>query len=168
MAKASSVPSEVEALRGKEYTWQATDEVGKTSLRLFALSINHRDPLFFDQEAARQSKYGGIVAPPTFICETWQYRTGDLSCKGDPVDWVGIPVGGQPLRAGDEYEFFHPLRPEDVLSVRMRISDVYLKSGKSGPMIFIIFEYAYKNQDGKLLARHRESLVTLLGSEKRA
>lgn len=159
-----SIPPEVEALRGKEYTWNVTEEVGRSSIRLFALSINHRDPIFSDQEAASQSKYGGIVAPPTFICETWQYRTGELDSKGAPIDWAQHTFEGNSRRAGNEYEFFHPLRPSDVLSVRMRVSDIYTKEGRSGPMVFVVFEYEYKNQNGQLLARHRESMVYLMGS----
>lgn len=164
MAEQSIVPPEVEALRGKEFTWKASEEVGKSNIRLFALSINHMDPLFFDQDTAGKSKYGGIVAPPTFICETWQYRSMDVDTAGYPSDWLEIPVG-RVVRAGNEYEFFEPLRPEDVLSVRMRVSDIIGREGKSGPMIFVTFEYEYKNQDGKLLAKHRETMVSLIKHE---
>src|SRR5271166_3798802 len=41
-------------------------EVERGAIRRFAEAIGDPNPLFHDEVAARRSRFGGIIAPPTF------------------------------------------------------------------------------------------------------
>ena len=47
-------------------TPSALSNVTKEMIIRFAKSIGETNPVFIDEEAARESEYGGIIAPPTF------------------------------------------------------------------------------------------------------
>ena len=64
---------EIQNMIGNEWTFVAPEELGKASIRMFALAIGDFNPLYIDDGYASGSKYGGLIAPPTFICETTQY-----------------------------------------------------------------------------------------------
>ena len=44
-----------------------TLEVEKTNCRMFARSVGYRDPIFYDEAAAKARGYRSIVAPPGFM-----------------------------------------------------------------------------------------------------
>ena len=44
-----------------------THEVEKGAIIKFAQAIGDTNPLFNDEGVARQTRYGGIIAPPTFM-----------------------------------------------------------------------------------------------------
>ena len=52
-------------LIGKEYPF-ITYEVGREKIREYARATLAKNPLYFDPEFARRSRYGTIAAPPTF------------------------------------------------------------------------------------------------------
>ena len=45
----------------------AVMEVEKTNCRMFARSVGHTDPIFYDEAAAKARGYRSIVAPPGFL-----------------------------------------------------------------------------------------------------
>jgi hypothetical protein len=161
MSDASIIPPEVEALRGMEFNWVCNEDIGRAASRMYALALNYMEPLCYDQEQAKNDKYGGVVLPATLICDTFQFRSWELNEFGQPDDWLDVPVG-RALRASNEYEFFMPARPEDILHVHFKVTDIVGREGKSGPLAFVTFTYEYKNQHGDLLARQRETMVSLL------
>ena len=44
-----------------------THEVEKGAIRKFAEALGDANPLFNDEEAARKTRYGGMIASPTFL-----------------------------------------------------------------------------------------------------
>ena len=46
--------------------------VEKGAVRKFAEAIGDPNPLYVDEEAAKASRYGGLIAPPTFP-RTFEY-----------------------------------------------------------------------------------------------
>ena len=149
---------EIKGLLDREWVFTAPEEVGGASIRRFAQSIGDTNPLYYDQEHARQSKYEGIIAPPTLVCETLQYMAGGLNDAGGNDRRPVLPLGGE-IRGGNEYTFFQPLRPEDILTVRWRVADVTEKEGRSGKLVFLVSQIIYTNQHGTNLAVNRESTI---------
>ena len=43
------------------------NDVEKGAIIKFAQAIGDESPVFNDEDAARQTKYGGLIAPPTFL-----------------------------------------------------------------------------------------------------
>ena len=65
------------------------------------------------------------------------------------------------LRGGNEYEFFQPVRPTDIISSRRKITSIYAKQGKTGKLIFVVYELTYTNQREEVLGINKETLIFL-------
>jgi acyl dehydratase len=158
---AASVPEELRAWIGREASYTAPEEIGRAGIRLFALAMQDDNPLYQDEAFAAGTRHGGIIAPPTLVCETNQ------PCR-QPADETGyfghlwkLPLpGGDFMRGGNEYEFHQPVRPDDRLTVTWRILDIQARETRGGgALIFVISEARYTNQRGELLAVNRETNV---------
>ncbi|MAF38253.1 MAG: hypothetical protein CL696_05120 [Chloroflexi bacterium] len=142
---------------GQEAIFQAPDEMGRSSLRQYALAIGDFNPLYSDREFAKAYGLPDVMAPPTLICDTWQYVDGDMDDRGDLLGRGPIrELEG--LRAGNEYEFFQPIHPDDVITAHWTVKDVYEKTGRTGSIIFQVIETAFYNQREELLARNTETM----------
>ena len=154
---AGSLLEQLKATVGRELVFQAPDEIGRSAFRQYALAVGDFNPLYSDREQATSHGLRDVMAPPTLVCDTWQYVDSDMDERGD---LLGRGLFGEltGLRAGNEYEFFQPVHPDDVLTVRWLVKDVYERSGRSGSLIFQVVEATYRNQRGELLARNTETL----------
>jgi acyl dehydratase len=152
---------ELRACVGRQVTYTAPEELGKASIRYFALAIGDDNPLYSDESVAGASRHGGIIAPPTFVCETNQLYTRAPAEDGYLGHRWDLPIDSdRTIRGGNEYEFHRPARPDDRVTVTWRIVDIYERTTrKSGPLIFVISEAHYINQFGELLAVNRETII---------
>ena len=121
--------------------------IEKGHIRRFAEAIGDPNPLYTDEVAARRSRYGGIIAPPTF-----------LRAVGAEMVEVDLP-GSRLLDAGSEWEYFEPVRPGDVITATARIVDVRERPLRVGPAIFLVQEITYTNQLGQKVAVQRSTLI---------
>ena len=154
---ADSLLDQLKATVGRELVFQAPDEIGRSALRQYALAIGDFNPLYTDREYAASHGLRDVMAPPTLVCDTWQYVDSDMDERGD-LKGRG-PFGKLTgLRAGNEYEFFQPVHPDDVITARWVVKDVYERTGRSGTIVFQVIEATYQNQRGDLLARNTETL----------
>ena len=154
---ADSLFEQLKATVGRELVFRAPDEIGRSAFRQYALAVGDFNPLYYDHEHAASNGLRDVMAPPTLICDTWQYVDSDMDARGDLAGRgpFGELTG---LRAGNEYEFFQPVHPDDVITARWLVKDVYERTGRSGSMIFQVVEATYRNQRGELLARNTETL----------
>jgi acyl dehydratase len=127
-----------------------TFEVDEEALIAYAKALGETNPIFVDKEAARQSKYGGIIGSPT------SYAV--LRAKHG---WNDVDVGPRAfgVLAGESCEWFLPMKHGDKLSAKMRYVDVYEKTGRSGKLVFIVQETTYTNQHGQVVVKVRNSMV---------
>lgn len=158
MTEESPVLAELKKMIGKEMRITSPDEVGKSGIRAFAQAQGDMNPLYFDENYASETRYGGIIAPPTLVCETLQYMVGEVDDTGGAAERFGLPVGME-IRAANDYEFFQPLRPDDVLTAHWTVMDVYEKRGRTGALYFLEYDITYTNQGGDLLAVNHETLI---------
>ena len=105
--------------------------IEKGHIMMFARAIGDENPIYSDEEYARD-KLGGIIAPPTFIQSAAQFNPDNpLRPKiGEP--WFGsgkTPTGTKKsenksdssastnmLHAEQHFEYHQPLKPGDVLT----------------------------------------------------
>ena len=154
---ADDLLAKLQATVGQEVVYRAPDEMGRPSFRQYALAIGDFNPLYSDREFAASHGLRDVMAPPTLICDTWQYLDSDIDDRGDLVArGESRDLGG--LRAGNEYEFFQPVHPDDVVTARWKVVDVYEKTGRSGRLVFQVIETSFYNQREELLARNTETL----------
>jgi acyl dehydratase len=154
-AKQSVISDEMRAAVGVEGP-PATLEVERTNCRMFARSVGHKDPIFYDAEAARARGYRDIVAPPGFLGTPIfnparpPGAPGEMAGRGFSIPYKRV------LNGGTEYEYF----PEndvicagDTITARSKITGFDEREGSLGPMLITTRETAYTNQDGKLVAK---------------
>lgn len=125
-------------------------EVTKEKILGFAVSTGETDPAFIDEEKAKESKHGGLIAPPTF-CNIF---AGDIK-RPD----IGLEFGDLGFHAGQAIEYKNPVRPGDTLTAKTKLKEVYPKTGRSGKMVFEVWETSFTNQRGDTAATVRESFV---------
>lgn len=140
------VTDELRKLIGSE-TEPRTFEVERGAIRRFAEAIDDRNPLFNDEAAARRSRFGGMIAPPTF-CRS-------LGIAGVFFD-LRLPLM-RGLDGGSEWEYFEPIRAGDRITVISRLAAIRESEGRLGPMVFVMVETRYTNQFDELCVIQRST-----------
>lgn len=104
------------------------------------------DPHYFHvdpERAARESRYGGLIASGLHTLSVYQR----LWVRGREKDWNVI--AGSSI---EDVRFLRPVRPGDVLTARSEIRDVRLEPEKKrGHVIF----------DGRVVNQHGKSVLEL-------
>ena len=116
----------------------------------FARSTGETNPLYLDEEAGRESQHGSIIAPPTFC---------NMFATGAPRPDIKLEFGEVSLFASQSIECLGAVRPGDTLNAKTRLKDVYAKTGRSGKMVFQVWETRIANQSGDMVALVQESFV---------
>ena len=127
-----------------------TFDVTKQMVVSFARSTGETNPVYLDEKQAAESEYGGLIAPPTFC---------NLLVNGATRPDIKLEFGDIGLFAGQAIESIAPIRPGDTLDARTKLSDVYAKTGRSGKMVFAVWETSFTNQKGEKVALVQESFV---------
>lgn len=140
-------------------------EVTRNSLRRIADAAGDRNPLYWDDEYAAKSRYGGIIAPPDFFGWPVKWAPDQTFVNANElfVEMViEIARAGyfRAINAGMESEFFMPVRPGDTLILSYEIVTIEEKEGKKGgKMMFSTMEMTVTNQNGDTVAKQRQSTI---------
>ncbi len=146
---------------GRTATYPAREELGRASIRYFALALGDDNPLYVDDEYARAAGHRSVIAPPTLVCETCQYAHQPPNASGYIGHEWDLPIAGVRLiRVGHDYEFTRPVYPDDRISVTWTLADIVERpSRRGGTQLFLTSVAVYQNQDGERLATNRETVV---------
>ena len=155
------ITDELRACIGREASYTAPEEFGRGALRYFALALDDDNPIYCDDRFAAATRHGGVIAPPTFVCETNQIFRQPLDENGYIGHHWSLPLPSTRfIRGGNEYEFHQPVRPDDRVTVTWKIVDIYEReTRKLGALVFVVSEGRYVNQRGELLAVNRETNI---------
>ena len=145
-------------------------EVEKGSIKRFADAVEETNPLYWDEDYARKSRYGSIIAPPGFFgwvvklpMGTTFMRPTDISDPPEATDGMRNALAkagySNVLDGGIEYEFFLPVRAGDLLTARSSIKDIREREGKTGKMAFVIIETSYTNKKNEQVAVQRSTAI---------
>jgi hydroxyacyl-ACP dehydratase HTD2-like protein with hotdog domain len=155
MAAQFLITDEIRSWIGRE-TPSWTIEVSRLDVQRFAVATDDLNPLYLDEEKAKQSVYGGLIAPPLFYMAPLTEPKPESELRHDGLPHEGkFPIPPTPLPrlmdGGTDIEFFQPIRVGDVLTGRSKIVDLYQKEGRSGPLIFVVRETTFTNQHGAVV-----------------
>ena len=141
---------------GKEMPpFVVTVERGK--IKEFARAIGDLNPLYLDDRVGQASEFGDIIAPPTFLT-TFRDESADTSAL---LRELGTDIS-RVLHGEQEFEIHRPLRPGETFLCRSRVLDVYEKTGKSGPMAFVVREMVVTDKTDEIVATARHITVVRL------
>jgi acyl dehydratase len=175
---------EIKAMVGQETDWtDLSDPVIPEGLRRFTQAIMDDDPIYYDEEYAKNTKYKGIVCPPL-------YGGGNRRKPGtpDPLQYIidhpdsdgtggGGGGGGEEgagrrtlprlnlpglprlLNGGTAGEFFQYLRPGDRTKSKSRYASIVEREGREGKMLIITTERVIHNQNDELVAIIRSTSI---------
>jgi hypothetical protein len=119
-------------------------EVEKGAIRKFARAIGETNPLYFDEEYAATTRFGGMIAPPTFVAAL----KAPLPVLPEPPFSFRVH-----LHTGDVIENFRPVRAGDVITSVAELTDVFEKPGRAGHLLFITFTFHLSGPGGEPVAR---------------
>ncbi len=144
------------SVKGKELPpFTVTVERGK--IKEFARAIGDLSPFYLDDAVGRASEWGDIIAPPTFPT-TFRDETQD---SGAFLRELGTEIS-RLLHGEQEFEHWKPIRPGETYLCRPRVVDIYEKTGRSGPMAFVVRETAVTDRDNDLVTLMRHTTVIRL------
>jgi hypothetical protein len=157
----SYITDEMKAAVGRETGRRVSFPVSTSDIRRWAIAVYWPDPpprLFWDEEYAKASPYGGIVAPEEFNAFAWM-----VAAKDDPP--VRDAFTDEPdlkfrLNGGMEVEYGVRMRPGDVITSVGRLAEYREREGRLGLMLFTISEDTWTNQDDELIKRSRSTLIS--------
>jgi len=137
-------------------------EVEKGAIKKFGDAVGDRNPLYWDEEYARNSRFGAIVAPPGFFGwpTRWQGAMPFFSAlREEMINIISKAGFDRVLDGGIEYDFYHPVRAGDTLSALPKVKDVVERETKTGKMVFSAMEITYTNQNGDVVAKARQTMI---------
>jgi acyl dehydratase len=153
------VPEEVLSMIGLEKVRQY--RVTAKDIRRFAQAIGETNPIHYDEDYAKGTKYGTIVAPPLF-CQMFTFEDvppDQLPSDGSPTE-MDVPVPAKRTVGGaSSYEIFQRVRVGDQITVKSTLKDVFGKEGKSGKLYFVVVETEFSNQKSELVAKETATYI---------
>jgi acyl dehydratase len=126
-------------------------EVEKGHIKRHAEAIGDPNPLWQDEEYARKTRHGGIIAPPLHLIDLGLVKLVDRL--------VDMAPDKANINGGTELDFYRPMKAGDTITTVTKLADVKEKVGKSGSMIFLGVEVTYTNQNGELVAKCRNTFI---------
>jgi acyl dehydratase len=141
-------------------TTGADEPVERNDIRDFAEAIRWpQEPLarYVDEDAARKTPAGGIVAPPTYFSRLARVRGFSLPMPV-PAWWSPLPG----ILASVEVEPGVPIRPGDTLRPVATIRDVAVQDTEQGMLAGIVRDFEFTNQAGERAGRTRRTVAKFL------
>ncbi|MEP7351343.1 MAG: MaoC family dehydratase N-terminal domain-containing protein [Sphingorhabdus sp.] len=101
------------------------------AIRKFARSIGETNPIYFDDDYARTTRFGRIIAPPSYpSCLIFSVMS---RIPGADPAIEGLP---RVLHTDDIVESSRPIMAGDLITSTARLADAFHRTGKQGPMLF--------------------------------
>lgn len=138
---------DIEALR-EEFLNKNFDEqdfdVDPDDIVNFAVACGEVAPRYTDPS------HPDFQAPPTFASS---FHAGRRMPEGFPK------IPGLGMDGGKAASLIHPIRPGVRLTGRTHLHDIYTKTGRSGPMTFLVMRMEIYDPDGVQVATADTSVV---------
>lgn len=131
-----------------------------TDIRRWVMAMDYPNPIHWDHDFAKASKFGGIVAPQSFAVAMDQGHGAQPAC-------VGVIPGSHLLFGGEEWWHYGPrLRPGDHVTQRRWFHDYKLTDTKfAGPTLFQRGDTVHYNQHGTPICKERSTSIRYLAKE---
>ncbi len=155
----NTVPEDVLAMIGIEKVRRY--DVTRRDIKRFSQAIGETNPIHFDQDYAKTTRYGTIVAPPLF-CQMFTFEdvpADRLPDDGSPIE-IDVPLPARRTVGGaSSYEVYRRVRAGDQITARSTLKDVFTKDGKSGKLYFVVVETEFSNQESEPVAKETATYI---------
>jgi acyl dehydratase len=137
--------------------WEA---VAATDVRRWVMAMDYANPLHYDEEFARGSRFGRLVAPQSFAA-AMDY------VHGVRPSLVGHIPGSHMIFGGEEWWFYGPrIFPGDHVTHERIFQGYKMADTKfAGPTMFSYGDTIHRNDRGETIAKARSTSVRYLAEE---
>ena len=148
---------------GELISEEAKSWIGRSAEPLY-IEISRRDIVKYSiATEQQQEKYlRGDEAPPMFMFGALRplVPMEELGPDGIPPDSFLPDLPLKRVMAGGTEMIFHlPVRPGDKLRATRSLHDLYEKTGKTGPLIFVVYNMSVENEDGELVMEEKQTRI---------
>jgi len=111
--------------------------ITREMIQKYAEAIEDHNPLYTDEEYAKKSQFGGLVAPPTI------HAVLLFECTFDEDDCRTTGV----INMGQTWSYHVPARPGDTITLKRTLRDKHIKKNR----LWVQHENTAFNQDGVVI-----------------
>jgi acyl dehydratase len=122
--------------------------VERGAVRRFAEAIGDANPLYLDEEAAARTRWGRLIAPPTFP------RVFDFGT----IEGLALPASGV-IHGEQSYRYSRPLFVGEEVVCHSLLTDVYQKRGREGTLTFVVLERVGEDSRGERIFSTEEIYI---------
>ncbi|MFB3161744.1 MaoC family dehydratase N-terminal domain-containing protein [Neobacillus sp. 179-J 1A1 HS] len=122
--------------------------VERGAVKKFAESIGDLHPIYFDEEAGRNSRYQNNIAPPTFP------RTFDYGV----IEGLNLPNKGL-IHGEQTFHYKRPLVVGEELLCYSEVKKYFEKKGNFGDMGFLVLESFGEDAAGNVIFSSTSTVV---------
>jgi acyl dehydratase len=160
----SIITPELRAWIGRQTQLHPLEVLSAIDVRRYVDATGDANPLWLDDEFARNAGYRGRLLPPTLVgWIPFSFREGTERAKSDPTDLrrqLPLPPEYTNVRnAGSETEWVQPAYLGEQLSTRSCILDIVAREGRAGLGIYISQEEQVLNANEEIVLRRRHTLA---------
>ena len=113
-------------------------------LREFCAVVGETNPIYLGTSKA-------TIVPPIFLALLRRHE------KRPEIDLHFMHI--RRLPGGESAEIFEDVHVGDTISAAGFLREIYSKKGRSGTMVFVVWETEFQNQHGRRVASFRDSQV---------
>jgi len=131
---------------------EVSSAVAESDIRKWAIAVYWPEtppPLYWDQEYAKTTRYGGIVAPVDFNPFAWPVQRTSAQDNEQPP--LGGTIGTRVMNGGSTEQYLIPMHPGDVITSSSALVDWNERQTRLGLTLFTISETRWTNQTGELV-----------------
>ena len=139
--------------------------VEASHVMMFARSIGDPNEIYYDEDYARNTDQGAIIAPPTLVQASAQFAPDYFLRPKIGQEWFGSAKGptgitekkeggggGGGLHAEQHYVYHRQLKVGDVLTAEVKPGKSWEKEGRrGGKLLFSETGTEYRDQNGELV-----------------
>lgn len=161
------VLEELQATVGQESELQVCkDDVDRSMIRHWCEAMEDGNPLYTDEEYAKRSKYGGIIAPPQMVQAfstppLWPKREAIPDPFAQAVKKLGDAGYFGIVATTTTQKYHRPMRLGDRLRFKTKLAAVSPeKTTRIGTGHFVTAEYTYVNQRDEVVCVQSFTVLT--------
>lgn len=122
--------------------------VERGAVRKFAQAISDPNPLYLDEQEAQRSRWGGLIAPPTFPI-TFDYGN---------IEGLMLPSSGL-IHGEQRFTYTRPLLVGERLRCHAALANAYEKQGSRGLLTFLVIDRETHDDRGVTVCTMQASLI---------
>ncbi len=112
-----------------------------SAIQRYCQAVGETHPLYFDEDYARKSRYGGLIAPPSIhILLMFACTPAD--------DWMRSPGT---INAGQSWSYNQPARPGDDIRLEARALDKFIRKER----LFVVHDNVFFNRRDEVICSGR-------------